>query len=417
MTQVIPGIQQRLTPERDELNRPISRIINRTEQFGTAQVGGSILGDGRVVVVYESSPGQTGGVYARIIFPDDTLSPEISVDPSGSNACLAMGIDGTFAVLYHRETGPWGFSKRHVVIRTFNPDGTPKYWWPIEPEIDSARSSFLGRKLWGPASITALYDGKFAVIWLSGYRGLRSARSELRYCTYDPTTRIKSPNVPLQVTDPKSPSFGGAAQITELSPFSPDLMAWVTAAYPPISLRVGVCSKDASFIKVSDSFIQQSSGYQMPGIAPIGVNAASNFAFVVVSVTPNIGKIIFSDFQRSPTLNDPYLWGGLPSHANENWSDPNWNESCLWPAITALNNNKFVIAWTCAYTGGEKLVARVFNQQFHPETGEYIIKLDNIGLPALATTPNGFYVVWTEKDPSLGPDISCVKGQRYVVTN
>src|SRR5262249_47022830 len=128
MTQVIPGIQQRLTPERDELNRPISRIINRTENFGTAQVGGSILVDGRVVVVYEARPGQTGGVYARIIFPDDTLSPEISVDPSGSNACLAMAIDGTFAVLYQRDTGPWGFSKRHVVIRTFNPDGTPKYW-------------------------------------------------------------------------------------------------------------------------------------------------------------------------------------------------------------------------------------------------------------------------------------------------
>jgi hypothetical protein len=173
MTQAIPMVRQQISTIPSPNG---SRVFSRYSGPPPSQAAGSCLGDGRVVVVYEAFPGQQGGVFARIVLPDDTLLPEISVDPNGYNASVAMGIDNTFAVVYCRDFGSkvrFRRTDRHVIIRTFNPDGSPKYVLPIEPEITADRLHFLGRSKVVDTSVAALSDGKFAVIWSRGFRGLK----------------------------------------------------------------------------------------------------------------------------------------------------------------------------------------------------------------------------------------------------
>jgi hypothetical protein len=135
MTQAIPMVRQQISV----IPSPNSSRIFGRYLGSPIQAAGSIYGDGRVVLVYEALPGQYGGVFARIVLPDDTLSPEISVDPSGYNASVAMGIDNTFVVVYQRNFGSkvglgYPTSDRHIIIRTFNPDGSPKYFYPPSPK-------------------------------------------------------------------------------------------------------------------------------------------------------------------------------------------------------------------------------------------------------------------------------------------
>jgi hypothetical protein len=197
--QVIPGIIQRVsapTAPRGPTNSPVTRIFGRRRlPIPPTQAAGSVFGDGRVVVVYENP---SDGVFARIVFPDDTLSPEIDVDYKGSAAAsVAMGMDNSFAVVWQRDAVSMGRSVTYILIRTYNPDGSAKYVWPIEPEIATGhfRPWLLRRSQVSWPSVAALYDGKFAVIWNQGYHGITIspsfpwltavAQSDIRYCIYD----------------------------------------------------------------------------------------------------------------------------------------------------------------------------------------------------------------------------------------
>jgi hypothetical protein len=434
--QVIPGIMQRVsapTAPRGPTNAPDSRLFGRMRlPIPPTQAAGSVLGDGRVVVVYEHP---VDGVFARIVLPDDTLSPEIYVDDKGSAASVAMGIDGTFAVVWQRDAVSMGRSVTHILIRTYNPDGSPKYSWPVEPEIATGHFAPLGlrRSQVSWPSVAALYDGKFAVIWNQGFHGITIlpsfpwltavAQSDIRYCIYDPVTRSKSPdNISLQITSPTRANFPSHAQITELSTLSPGLLAWSTGregtqdtsstgSYQ--SCGTGICSKDGTIISASDYFTAGTANMNLPTIVALGVTPRSTLNCVVPFNDPT-GHYRFGymDWVQTPhgtvsDLDDIGLTGNVGG-----------TYLGVGVAVTALLNGKFILAQEVPLpnaTYNDGIRGRVCGRT-GAEGDEFPIGQGDGYLPSLASTPDGFYAVWMKPEPSIPGLVRFINGQRFRVT-
>jgi hypothetical protein len=387
-----------------------------------------------VVVVYENP---SDGVFARIVFPDDTLSPEIDVDYKGSAAAsVAMGMDNSFAVVWQRDAVSMGRSVTYILIRTYNPDGSAKYVWPIEPEIATGhfRPWLLRRSQVSWPSVAALYDGKFAVIWNQGYHGITIspsfpwltavAQSDIRYCIYDPVTRSKSPdNISLQITSPTRANFPSCAQITELSPFSPGLLAWstgregtqdtsLTGSYQ--SCGTGICSKDGTVISAADYFTYGTAHMSLPTIVALGVTPRSTLNCVVPFNDPNAHyRFGYMDWVQTPHGNVSDL-DYIAFTRNVGGTSPG-----VGVAVTALRNGKFVLAQevplpNTSYNDGIR--GRVCSRT-GAEGDEFPIGQGGGGyLPSLASTPDGFYAVWMEPDPSAPGLVGFINGQRFRVT-
>jgi hypothetical protein len=431
--QVIPGTTQRVSaPALSPNGQPISRLLGRFRApIPPTQAAGSILGDGRVVVVYEHPAGR---VFARIVLPDDTLSPEIDVDPKGSAGSVAMGIDGTFAVVYQRNFVSMGRSATHILIRTYNPDGSPKYWWPIEPEIATGHfAPLLARRsqVSGP-SVAALYDGKFAVIWSHGYRGITIlpsfpwltavAQSDIRYCIYDPVTRVKSPdNISLQITSPTRANFSSTAQITELKPFSPGLLAWSTHREGTQNIfftgsfqscGTGICSKDGKVISPADSFTLNTANMNLPTIVALGVNTRGTLT-CIAPFNAGSGYYRFGHMDWVQTPHGDFSDLDYISFTRNIGS----TSLGIGVAVTALLNGKFVLAQevplpNATFNGGIK--GRICSSA-GAEGDEFSIVAEGYR-PSLASTPDGFYAVWMEPDPSSPNLVRFINGQRFRVT-
>jgi hypothetical protein len=86
--------QEEISPREARFGRSkSSELISPTQVAASS----SQLSDGRVVITYETK----GGVYARIIFADGKVSPEITVEANASScASVAVWNDGTFLVVY-----------------------------------------------------------------------------------------------------------------------------------------------------------------------------------------------------------------------------------------------------------------------------------------------------------------------------
>jgi hypothetical protein len=88
-------------------------------------------------------------------------------------------------------------------------------------------------------------------------------------------------------------------------------------------------------------------------------------------------------------------------------------------AVTALRNGKFVLAQevplpNTSYNDGIR--GRVCSRT-GAEGDEFPIGQGGGGyLPSLASTPDGFYAVWMEPDPSAPGLVGFINGQRFRVT-
>ena len=171
----------------------------------------------------------------------------------------------------------------------------------------------FGRRVWGPLSSQRFTTESLPSSGTRAYRRFFSAQPS-SVSTYRPgDTDQNHPMFRSRFLIPPGPTSVSPHRLLNKS--FPDLMAWTTAAYSARYRSGSGCApRTGDFIAGSSFLYNDRRGTKEPGIAPLGVDAASNFAFVVVSEANNKRRL-FRPVRAIANPNDSYLghpFGGLP---------------------------------------------------------------------------------------------------------
>ena len=377
----IQGPQQ-ISPSPLEASRVLGRF---SVPIAPAQV--AAFSDGRVVVVYEGLSSEA--VCARIISPDGSLSPEIAVEHGVSAASVAVLPNDDFVVAYR-----WSFGGRWVAVGTilaqlYNPDGSPNTLFNIAKGSDD----WLWTSVWGPCVASMRGDRTFVVLWSRGHlRVFRPSQSRLAYSIIDPV----KPQPSVQVVFPQSPisqnwKFNACPQID-----------WLNGIFFIVSE-----TDDGHIFETVRSYTGSMEWEQRDkrGNHPTGafLRWHGDTRTVVAFTHPLLLGVKRIDYVVQGA---GVLFGTYTGHAGLGSR----------PALAALAEGRFVIAWEAPNFGGIR--ARLFNPDGSPETNEF--ELSAVGAaPSIVATPNGgFYAVWMDYpgpvSPSADPSVHWViKGQPW----
>lgn len=377
---------------------------NETTPIAPTQAAASTseLSDGRVVVVYE---GDQGGVFARIIRRDGSVSPEIFVDAhaTASSASVAVWADGTFVVVYIRSMD----SRPTIFARIYHQDGSPIYSVPMP--ISKNRFWFFRAFTVSAPTVTALPENyRCLVAWSNGITNfiLRTHRSFVSFCVYDGQS-VAAPDVITQAdqTSSKSSEYNACVQIVQVAP---SLLAWTYQredGYAHSQLQVLGGMIISRGLTVGETY---------PSIASLGPNPNDNghFSYVIAShsqATPTpeswqvINYEIWDAWLNSPLIVATWVRPGsqLGKIANQSPRPVPVPPFSRYPAVAGLvgpHADKFVITWS----EGGTISARVFTNGGVPLSNETTIVGvlaggDGVSAHAqsiVATPYGGFYVVW-----------------------
>ena len=160
-----------------EPNATFSRWLGRYHRpIAPTQVAFDLFG--RVFVVYDAQGGF--GIFGRIVMPDGTMLPEITIEQSAPyfphSASVAAGLN-SFAVVYRRE------GEALIKAQLYNMDGSLKFGAPVTIAADLHGSSELA-----PTIVWPGVDA-YVVVWNSGSS---TSGYRTKYCILDARTNTAS---------------------------------------------------------------------------------------------------------------------------------------------------------------------------------------------------------------------------------
>lgn len=412
-----------------------SRLVSPT-QIASAN---SQLGDGRVVVVYESKT----GIFARIAFADGKLSQEIVVESErASCASVAMWNDGSFVIVY---LGEFEGLRGGVFSQVFHADGSIR-----TPRRQHAKRRFRAGKnviyrseMFGPTVATSQQLHKYVVAWSSGKLlytpAARWRRSTVSFCVEDalqsgfppPVTESQPP------TSSRSSEFNAAVQMVEMFP---SLLAWANQqeewyagsfaqhqVHSQVHMPNGTDQQQTPFLgdaptiaclgptgappdQVGDVSIGHVS-YVIAARSDLNppndrIKSAILYAVVDVGVAaPTNGPAYISSTKLLPVGMANEAQRSLPASSN-------------LPAVTGLGGphvDKFVICWNDLFN----ISARVFDRQGVPLSDETVLVesngVDTFAMaPCVAALPDGsFYVAWVHAEQIANVAHQTIHGRRF----
>ena len=425
---IVPlGVEEEISAREAQFGRVHnSRLISPTQVAASS----SQLSDGRVVITYEAKT----GVYARIIFADGKVSPEITVEANASScASVAVWNDGTFVVVYMAK---FEFAFEGVYSRVFNPDGSPKS--PTRTRIAFGILKLRGGldrwRVSTPTVATSQQQYKYAVAWSTG-RSMHP-KSGLSIRVIDVVSGLNTTDeyIVAPPTCYTSSNFNAAVQVVEMFP---SLLAWVNQQEEAQFATHQVHTQ----VHMPNGPDQQ----QMPflGDAPTIACLGPTGAPPEQVANESIGHVSYVMAARSD-LNPPIdkvksailyaivdvgvATGGAAAHISSTKVTFIGRANELprsavavsgYPAVVGLGGahiDKFVVCWN----DSTNIVARVFDRQGVPQSSETIlleggapITLGGIA-PCVAALPDGsFYVAWTHVVQIANVAHQTIHGRRF----
>jgi hypothetical protein len=402
-TPVPLGPEQRISDPKPPWSRVFARDL---ASIAPAQI--AAFSDGDFVVVYEDFyPNGYGHVYARIITPAGTMSPEIPFPLNGSgndllhvSVAVAPGSSDFVVLTYENYPGrPIKAVIAFLVTKQSAADGSIALGWKSTIGVTQDSLGLLNERKWAPTIALAPGSRDYLVAWMRsvnfGFGPLRTRRSDIGHCVLEPkqgvTTQVSvTHNVKRARTASTSNARFNACM--QLAPLTTGLLVMVYQ-HDDGSIEAAATDKDGGD---AASAIVGFGNY--PSVAVIG-----NGRFVVVYYTDHtvVYKIFTLGAERGYWELSVVKWFGANRHATGRTR----------PAVAALSNGNFVIAWEGS--GSLTINARVFDTLGLPVTDEFELYSGSLAAaPVVVGNPNGgFYAAYMFLDGSEWG----IKGQAWTV--